>query len=47
MEKPAGASGNVDVVSAIRAAQDRNRPVLNARKARCQNFVSNFIEKAD
>jgi hypothetical protein len=28
----------------MRAAQDRNNPVVNARKARCQNFESNFIE---
>jgi hypothetical protein len=27
----------------MRAAQDRKRPVVNARKARCQNFESNFI----
>jgi hypothetical protein len=45
MEKPEGVSGNVDVVSAIREAHERNRPVVNARKARCQNFESNFMGK--
>lgn len=43
MENPDGALGKVDVVSDIRAAQDRKSPVVNARKARCQNFESNFI----
>ena len=43
MEKPDGALENVDCVSDIRAAQDRKSPVVNARKARCQNFESNFI----
>ena len=35
--------GNVDVVSDMRAAQERKSPVVNARKARCQNFLSKFI----
>lgn len=43
MEKPDGALENVDCVSDIRAAQDRKSPVVNARKARCQNFESNFM----
>jgi hypothetical protein len=43
IEKPDGELGKVDVVSDIRAAQDRKSPVVNARKARCQNFESNFI----
>jgi hypothetical protein len=43
MEKPDGALENVDDVSDIRAAQDRKSPVVNARKARCQNFESNFM----
>ena len=43
MENPDGALENVDCVSDIRAAQDRKSPVVNARKARCQNFESNFI----
>jgi hypothetical protein len=25
------------------AAHERKSPVVNARKARCQNFLSNFI----
>jgi hypothetical protein len=43
MENPEGALGNEVVVSDIRAAHERNNPVVNARKARCQNFESNFI----
>ena len=31
------------MVSDMCAAHDRKRPVVNARKARCQNFVSNFM----
>ena len=44
-ENPDDALGNVVVVSDMCAAHDRKRPVVNARKARCQNFVSNFIGK--
>ena len=35
--------GNVDVVSDMRAAQERKSPVVNARNARCQNFLSKLI----
>ena len=35
--------GNDDVVADMRAAQERNSPVVNARNARCQNFLSKFI----
>jgi hypothetical protein len=31
----------------MRAAQERNSPVVNARKARCQNFESNFMSGAE
>jgi hypothetical protein len=29
----------------MRAAQERKRPVVNARKARIQNFSSSFIDR--
>ena len=37
--------GKVEVVSDIRAAQDRKSPVVNARNARCQNFLSKFMRE--
>jgi len=43
IENPELVLGNVEVVSDMRAAQERKSPVVNARKARCQNFESNFI----
>ena len=43
IEKTELVLGNVGVVSDMRAAQERKSPVVNARKARCQNFESNFI----
>ena len=43
IEKPELVLGNVEFVSDIRAAQERKSPVVNARKARCQNFESNFM----
>jgi hypothetical protein len=43
MENPDGALENVGAVSDMRAAHERKKPVVNARKARCQNFESNFI----
>jgi hypothetical protein len=47
IEKPELVLGNVEVVSDMRAAQERKRPVVNARKARCQNFESNFMSGAE
>jgi hypothetical protein len=43
IENPVLVLGNVEVVSDMRAAQERKSPVVNARKARCQNLESNFI----
>src|SRR5689334_15791211 len=43
IEKPELVLGKVEVVSDMCAAQERKSPVVNARKARCQNFESNFI----
>lgn len=43
IENADGVLGNVDVVSDMRAAHERKSPVVNARKARCQNFLSKFI----
>ena len=43
IENPALVLGNVELVSDMRAAQERKSPVVNARKARCQNLESNFI----
>ena len=47
IENPELVLGNVEVVSDMRAAQERKRPVVNARKARCQNFESNFMSGAE
>ena len=43
IENPELELGNVELVSDMCAAQERKSPVVNARKARCQNFESNFI----
>jgi len=43
IEKPEVVLGNVELVSDMRAAHERKSPVVNARKARCQNLESNFM----
>ena len=43
IENPVLVLGNVEVVSDMCAAHDRKSPVVNARKARCQNLESNFM----
>ena len=43
IENPEVVLGNVELVSDMCAAQERKSPVVNARKARCQNLESNFI----
>ena len=45
IEKPEVVLGNVELVSDMRAAHERKSPVVNARKARCQNFESNFMRE--
>ena len=43
IENPEVVLGNVELVSDMCAAHERKSPVVNARKARCQNFESNFM----
>jgi hypothetical protein len=46
IENPEVVLGNVELVSDMCAAHERKSPVVNARKARCQNFESNFMSGA-